>query len=81
MNNKPYGYVMKFESGIEVFNRREYEVEGDKRIISIPLYTTPKELSDEEIWETIIEEMGEFYRGNTDVFELCNSIIKKAQEK
>ena len=57
---KPYGYVMKFESGIEAFNTEEYELPDDKRISSVPLYTHPvKELSRELLDKIIIDQQNE----------------------
>ena len=79
---KPYGYVMKFESGIEVFNTEEYELTSDKRISSIPLYTHPvkEQLTDEEIL-SCWHEYGQILTIQQIRIHFANAILRKASEK
>ena len=71
---KPYGYVMKFESGIEAFNAEEYELPSDKRISSIPLYTHP--VKEHFEGEPQAEELHEIMQSNA---ELTDEEMMKAE--
>jgi hypothetical protein len=52
--------------------------------INIPLYTSPRELSDEEITEVLNDEnIAEYHQGNWLVlpYAFARAILKKASEK
>jgi len=48
--------------------------------INIPLYTSPRELSDEEI-EKVFFEINGIEPAPSNVFEFARAILKKASEK
>lgn len=102
MKQEPVAWV--YPHGLKINLGDEDDWEGDYQITvtpekefdnQIPLYTAPKELSDEEIMQTAIE--GGFYdclidwlsipsredEANLkhDLIRLCRAILKKASEK
>jgi len=71
---KPYGYMNVYADG-----RKEFHYGIDNASVSnIPLYTAPRELSDEEIWK--------WFEKNTvlakeSALMIARAILKKASEK
>ena len=51
------------------------------KLFYIPLYTAPRELSDEEKDEIIVEYMGEQHKGDYVLRHMIGAILKKASEK
>jgi len=47
----------------------------------IPVYTAPRELSDEQKDEIIVEYMGEQHKGDYVLRHMIGAILKKASEK
>jgi len=69
MKQEPVAWMNKNEvKGLAKF--LEYKPTDDSYI---PLYTAPKQLSDEEIWEIIGTEL--------DYFKFARALLKKASEK
>jgi hypothetical protein len=69
---KPYGYMNVYADG-----RKEFHYGIDNASVSnIPLYTAPRELSDEEIGE-LFSKYGE----KDKWFDFARAILKKASEK
>jgi hypothetical protein len=51
------------------------------KLFYIPLYTAPRELSDEEIRQIYIETMESPYTHQQSYFGFARAILKKASEK
>jgi hypothetical protein len=51
------------------------------KLFYIPLYTAPRELSDEEIRQIYIEAMESPYTHQQSYFGFARAILKKASEK
>ena len=77
MNNEPVAWMI-----IDVDNGKSLQFKENKfSEINIPLYTAPRELSDEEIME-----LAEYHGINdwlyeTSVTDFARAILKKASEK
>ena len=76
---KPYGYMNVYADG-----RKEFHYGIDNASVSnIPLYTAPRELSDEEIDRVVDETYG--VPRNPGIYashrRLARAILKKASEK
>ena len=80
MNNEPVAWMI-----IDVDNGKSLQFEENKfSEINIPLYTAPRELSDEEITEVLNDEnIAEYHQGNWLVlpYAFARAILKKASEK
>ncbi len=75
MNNEPVAWMI-----IDVDNGKSLQFKENKfSEINIPLYTAPRELSDEEISLVIWESYQSI--GNATLTDLCKAILKKASEK
>ncbi len=75
MNNEPVAWMI-----IHVDNGKSLQFKENKfSEINIPLYTAPRELSDEEISLVIWESYQSI--GNATLTDLCKAILKKASEK
>jgi hypothetical protein len=63
----------------------DLDVPGDNVYEIVPLYTAPRELSDEEIWELHQEHIDEVTCGHSmktvGFIEFARAILKKASEK
>ena len=79
MNNEPVAWMI-----IDVDNGKSLQFEENKfSEINIPLYTAPRELSDEEIYKLAGEFWieGSFDDGELDYVGFARAILKKASEK
>jgi hypothetical protein len=78
---KPVAWIDE-ETNCFVYSQSEYEElsEYDKGGL-IPLYTAPRELSDEEIRQIYIETMESPYTHQQSYFGFARAILKKASEK
>ena len=80
MNNEPVAWMI-----IDVDNGKSLQFKENKfSEINIPLYTAPRELSDEEITEVLNDEnIAEYHQGNWLVlpYAFARAILKKASEK
>jgi len=54
---------------------------AESDVCPIPLYTAPKELSDEEIRQIYIETMESPYTHQQSYFGFARAVLRKAQEK
>ena len=76
MNNEPVAWMI-----IDVDNGKSLQFEENKfSEINIPLYTAPRELSDEEIIE-IGNAVVNLIDSNEGWIEFARAILKKASEK
>ena len=79
---KPYGYMNAYADG-----RKEFHYGIDNASVSnIPLYTAPRELSDEEIEDLADKYLSVNYKYGEDIYvlgevEFARAILKKASEK
>ena len=76
MNNEPVAWMI-----IDVDNGKSLQFEENKfSEINIPLYTAPRELSDEEIIKTMVQF--EVYSSDDQcLIDAGKAILRKAQEK
>ena len=76
MNNEPVAWMI-----IDVDNEKSLQFEENKfSEINIPLYTAPRELSDEEIIKTMVQF--EVYSSDDQcLIDAGKAILRKAQEK
>ena len=79
MNNEPVGYFLYNEE------YKEWEETHAGTPNSVPLYTHPAELTDDEIMdyvEAFSVDMGNYYEFQPDnVLQMIRSILDEAQEK
>jgi hypothetical protein len=80
-NMKPVAWIDE-ETACFVYSQSDYEElsEYDKGGL-IPLYTAPRELSDDEIRQIYIEAMESPYTHQQSYFGFARAILKKASEK
>ena len=80
MNQEPVAWMQTFEDGEDKRMSLDFERIG---INDIPLYTAPRELSDEEITEVAISISRQFFYSVTtnDLRNFVEAILKKASEK
>jgi hypothetical protein len=76
MENKPVAWMWENDAWIGVNNFSEEKPSAYPN--AIPLYTAPRELSDEEI-KTLHDETS--WWGVTDPVKFARAILKKASEK
>ena len=75
MNNEPVAWMI-----IDVDNGKSLQFKENKfSEINIPLYTAPRELSDEEINKLWTDSYD--FNGRFCVYEFARAILRKAQEK
>jgi hypothetical protein len=76
MNNKPVAWMI-----IDVDNGKSLQFKENKfSEINIPLYTAPRELSDEEIIKTMVQ-FDVYSADDQCLIEAGRAILKKASEK
>ena len=77
MNNEPVAWMNKIATSWVTTTPDEFKDEW------IPLYTHPKELTDEEIAEIAMQcsDMDEYGNSQLKDYEFARAILRKAQEK
>ena len=76
MNNEPVAWIYKRNDGVKFLNWKTWKDCETCNGEFIPLYTAPRELSDEEIWK-----LADMVLENSDVIGFARAILKKASEK
>ena len=80
MNNEPVAWMQTWENQ-DGFSRRTVNIEQIGKN-DIPLYTHPvKELTDEEIEEVWLDDVGLKNTNYSDIVRFARAILRKVQEK